>query len=90
ELAQDARELNGNNKPVVVLVPSKTNTHTVIAKDLGKTLAAMEGQVASVHIVQRVVLAECVIAGSTIDRYAPDSPACREMEALGQFVLQFK
>lgn len=90
ELAQDARELNGNNKPVVILVPSKTNTHTVIAKDLGKTLANMEGQVAPISIVQRVVLAECVIAGSTIDIYAPHSPACKEMEALGQFVLQFK
>ncbi len=90
ELAQDARELNGNNKPLVVLVPSKTNSQTVIAKDLGKTLASLEGQVAPVNIVQRVVLAECVIAGSTIDRYAPNSPAFREMQALCQFVLQFK
>lgn len=90
ELAQDARELNGNDKPVVILVPSKTNAHTVIAKDLGKTLADMEGQVAPIGIVQRVVLAECVIAGSTIDIYAPKSLACKEMEALGQFILQFK
>ncbi|MBF0145687.1 MAG: AAA family ATPase [Magnetococcales bacterium] len=90
DLAHDARELNGNNKPIVILLPSKTNTHTVIAKDLSQTLATMEGQVAPVSIVQRVVLAECVIAGSTIDRYAPSSPALREMEALGQFLLQFK
>ncbi|MBF0423115.1 MAG: ParA family protein [Magnetococcales bacterium] len=90
ELAQDARELNGNDKPVVILVPSKTNSQTVIAKDLGKTLSTLEGQVAPVNIVQRVVLAECVIAGSTIDRYAPHSPAFKEMQALSQFVLQFK
>ncbi|MBF0108964.1 MAG: AAA family ATPase [Magnetococcales bacterium] len=90
DLAHDARELNGNDKPVVVLVPSKTNTKTVIAKDLGQALATMKGRVSPVGIVQRVVLAECVIAGSTIDRYAPTSPALREMEALGQFVLQFR
>ncbi|MBF0156987.1 MAG: AAA family ATPase [Magnetococcales bacterium] len=86
-LAQDARELNTQGRPRVLLVPSKTHPQTLLTRDLGKALTALGEEVSPVGISQRVALAECVIQGQTINQYAPNSPACEELTRLSHHIL---
>jgi chromosome partitioning protein len=86
ELARDARSLKNSTTPLIALVPSKTQRHTILSREIAGTLARI-GEPVTPAISQRVALAEAVIAGQTVLEYAPAKPAIPEFRAIGKFVL---
>jgi len=86
EIGREARKEHGSNKPRITLLPSKIQPHTVLGRELSDTLAAL-GEPVGPSITQRVALVECVVAGQTIDQYAPRSPSHIEFETLAKYVL---
>ena len=85
--AQEARAERGGILPRVSLVPSRLVTRTVMSRELPASLAQL-GEPVAPGISQRVALAECAVAGETIDRYAPGSSAHKEFQALAAYVLK--
>ena len=85
ETAKDARAVRGGKLPVVVLVPSRMMTSTVIGRELPAVLKSF-GEPVSPGITQRVAITEAVIEHQTIGAYAPGSPGHEDFKQLAQFV----
>lgn len=85
--AREARAERDGALPRIALVPSRTMTSTVVARELPATLVAL-GEPVAPGISQRVALVECVVVGQTIDEYAPGSPAHCEITKLRNYVLE--
>ena len=64
--------MRGGKLPVVVLVPSRMMTSTVIGRELPAVLKSF-GEPVSPGITQRVAITEAVIEHQTIGAYAPGS-----------------
>ena len=74
ELARTAREVRGDGRPKIALVPNRLVRRTAMARDLAPTLAAMGEEVAP-GITDLVVFAESAIVGLTVPEYDPRSSA---------------
>lgn len=85
-LVRDARELNKGDHPKIVLLQSRLLSNTIISRELAGTLRDIGEDVAPMGICQRVSLAECVLAGSTINTYAPQSAAHEDFISLCTFI----
>ncbi len=85
EMARDARSLKESKKPVIALVPTKL-AHTVLSKDLVKTLESL-GEPIAPAISQRVALPEAVMLGQTINEYQPDGASHQEFKDLRKYVF---
>jgi len=83
DAAKDARGANG--KPAILLVPSRTLSSTLLARELPTALASFKEEVGP-GIGQRVALAEAAISHKWIGDFAPDSPATSEFLMLARHV----
>jgi chromosome partitioning protein len=83
-LTGDARQVRGDGRPLVALVPSRLMVGTVLARELGPALARI-GPVAP-GVALRVAVAEAAIGGETVAEYAPGSPADQEFRAVARYV----
>ncbi|MEM8884742.1 MAG: ParA family protein [Planctomycetota bacterium] len=86
DFAHDARDVRGDGKPHVALVPSRLSG-TVMARDLPVVLEAL-GEPLAPGITERIVVAESAIVGETLPDYAPKSRSSDEFFALTRFVTE--
>ena len=84
-LALKARAERGSKKPRIRFVPSKVLMHTTLSKGLSSSLEGM-GKKVLPGIGQRIVVAEAVMKGLTVQEYAPSSAARAEFEQLAKAV----
>jgi chromosome partitioning protein len=84
---REARKERGGKKPLIVLIPSRIQTGTVLGRELSDTLATL-GEPVGPGISQRVALVESAIKGQTIDQYAPKSPSHLEFKKLAKYTLE--
>jgi chromosome partitioning protein len=87
KLARRARQVRGDGRPRIALVPNRLSRGTAIARDLPPTLMAMGEEVAP-GITDLVVLAESAIVGQTVSQYNPKSRAYTELGTLSRFILE--
>jgi chromosome partitioning protein len=85
ELANQAKQFNGGLRTVLVI--SRRIPGTVIGREARAALEGYGVPILKSEICQRVALAECIIAGQSITKYAPKGEAAREFRALAKEVL---
>lgn len=86
-LIREIREAKGTGKPVIVLVPNRTDHRTASGKELSATLGEMS-EVVSPEIRLRTAFSDAFNSGEWVGKYAPHSPAHSEMSELVTFVLK--
>lgn len=86
ETARHARELRNDGRPLVSLIPSRLMKTTTISRDLTGVLEGM-GEPVGPGITNRVAVAEAVIAGQTVQTYAPGGPSHLEFKTLAKHCL---
>jgi chromosome partitioning protein len=84
-LALKARAERRSKKPRIRFVPSKVLKNTTLGRELSSSLEQM-GKKVLPEIGQRVVVAEAVMSGLTVQEYAPGSTAQAEFEQLAKAV----
>jgi chromosome partitioning protein len=84
-LALKARTQRRAKKPRIRLVPSKVLRSTNLGRGLTASLEKM-GKKVLPEIGQRIVVAEAVMSGLTVQEFAPSSPAHAEFEELAKAV----
>jgi chromosome partitioning protein len=84
-LALKARAERRSKKPRIRFVPSKVLKNTHLGRDLSSSLEKM-GKKVLPEIGQRIVVAEAVMSGLTVQEYAPGSAAQAEFEQLAKAV----
>ena len=85
ELRAKARAERRSKKPRVRFVPSRVLMNTNLSRNLSASLEDI-GKKVLPGIGQRIVLAEAVSAGLTIQEFAPSSAAREEFETLAKAV----
>jgi len=86
DTVKEARAQRGNSDPKAILIPSRLVRTTLLAKDIKESLLGL-GELVGPGISQRVALIETVIAGTTINHHAPNSPSHKEFMNLAKYVL---
>jgi chromosome partitioning protein len=84
-LALKARAERRSKKPRIRFVPSKVLKNTHLGRELSSSLEQM-GKKVLPEIGQRIVVAEAVTTGLTVQEYAPGSTAQTEFEQLAKAV----
>jgi chromosome partitioning protein len=84
-LALKARAERRSKKPRIRFVPSKVLKNTNLGRELSSSLEQM-GKKVLPGIGQRIVVAEAVMSGLTVQEYAPGSAAQAEFEQLAKAV----
>jgi chromosome partitioning protein len=84
-LALKARAERRSKKPRIRFVPSKVLKNTTLGRELSSSLEQM-GKKVLPEIGQRIVVAEAVMSGLTVQEYAPGSAAQAEFEQLAKAV----
>ena len=84
-LALKARAERRSKKPRIRFVPSKVLKNTTLGRELSSSLEQM-GKKVLPEIGQRIVVAEAVMSGLTVQEYAPGSAAQTEFEQLAKAV----
>ena len=84
-LALKARAERRSKKPRIRFVPSKVLKNTTLGRGLSSSLEQM-GKKVLPEIGQRIVVAEAVMSGLTVQEYAPGSAAQTEFEQLAKAV----
>jgi chromosome partitioning protein len=82
ELAKEARQQRGGDKPAIRFVPSRIMANTTIGRDLPNTLAALGDVFPSIR--QGVAAMESAIQGCTVGEYAAASKLHRDFQALAK------
>lgn len=83
---REAREVNKNGLPKIILVPSRLMPKTLLAREIRGTLEQFNEPI-SPSITMRVVMVEACIAGLPIHLYAPGSQSHKEFKDLMKFVF---
>jgi chromosome partitioning protein len=84
-LALKARAERRSKKPRIRFVPSRVLKNTTLGRELSSSLEQM-GKKVLPEIGQRIVVAEAVMKGLTVQEYAPGSTAQAEFEQLAKAV----
>ncbi len=87
-VAKEAQELRDRPRQIV-LVPSRTVTGTLMARNVPVALESLGGIVAP-GISQRIALAECVMDHQWIGEFAPGSAAHEEFIRLAAFLKKLE
>lgn len=87
DTVRDARKTRKQRgKPKCLLVPSRTPQGTLMSRDLPGLLEAL-GEPIAPAMTQRTAHVEACVAGTSIDRHAPGSPAHADVKAVVDVVL---
>ena len=86
-LIREIRAARGGRKPVMVLVPNRTDHRTLSGRELPKALKDL-GEPVGPEIRARMAFADAFNTGQWVGAFAPNSAAHREMKRLADFVLK--
>lgn len=86
-LIREIREARGGKRPLLVLVPTRTDRRTASGRELSETLADM-GEPVAPEIRSRTAFSDAFNSGQWVGAYVPESPAHAEMQALSDFILK--
>ena len=86
-LVREIREARTSRKPLILLVPNRTDRRTSFGRELHKALTEL-GEPVAPELRARTAFANAFNAGQWVGAYARNSPAHREAEALADAVLQ--
>lgn len=86
-LIREIREARGGARPLLVIVPNRTDRRTAAGKELSDRLSEM-GEPVAPEIGSRTAFSDAFNSGQWVGAYAPHTPAAQEMTALANFVLK--
>ena len=86
-LIREIRDARGKDRPLILLVPSRTDRRTSSGRALHGALADL-GEAVGPELHARTAYVHACNTGQWVGSYAPNSPAHRETQALGDFILE--
>lgn len=87
ELVREIRGARKQKRPVMVLVPNRTDHRTSSGRELPKALADL-GELVGPEIRARMAFADAFNTGQWVGAFAPNSAALKEMKRLADFVMK--